>query len=87
MALSLHVDPSVDAYSPQFHHLNSPVASEAVNIAYLTATSADSINELGITDDDASTHLKYCNSTILKLPKIFQTFIIENGCDFWNFRK
>ena len=46
MASSLHVDPGVDAYSLQFHHLNPPVTSEAVNIAYLTATSTDSIDEL-----------------------------------------
>ena len=52
MASSLHVDPGVDAYSLQFHHLNSAVTREAVNIAFLTATSGDSINELGITDDN-----------------------------------
>ena len=87
MASSLHVDPGVDAYNLQFHHLNSAVTREAVYIAFifLTATSADSIDELGITDDNgpsgfgktmpifvgffASTRLKYFNSTIFKLPK------------------
>ena len=49
MASSLHVDPCVDAYSLQFHHLNSTVTCEAINIAFSTATSADSIDELGIT--------------------------------------
>ena len=99
VASSLHVNPCVDAYSLQFHHLNSTVTCEAINIAFLPATSADSIDELGITDDNglsdfgttmpifigffASTHLKYFNSTILKLPKkyfrkwlvIFEIFV------------
>ena len=86
MASNLHMDPGMDAYnSLQFHHLNSAVTHEAVNIAFLAATSADSIDELGIKDDNgpsgfgktipifigffASTRLKYFNSTILKLPK------------------
>ena len=46
MASSSHVDPD----SLQFHHLNSTMTHEAVNIAFLTATSADSIDELGITN-------------------------------------
>ena len=50
MSLSLHVDPGVDAYSLQFHHLNTAATREAISIAFLTATSADSIDELGITD-------------------------------------
>ena len=85
MASSLHMNPGVDAYSLQFHHLNSALIREAVNIAFLTAISADSIDELGISDDNgpsgfgktmpifvgffASTCLKYFNSAILKLPK------------------
>ena len=75
MASSLLVDPGVDAYSLQFNHLNSAVTLEAINKAFLTATSADSIDELGIIDDNgpsgfgktmpifigffASTRLKY----------------------------
>ena len=46
MASSSHVDPD----SLQFHHLNSTVTREAVNITFLTATSADSIDEMGITN-------------------------------------
>ena len=85
MASSLHMNSGVDAYSLQFHHFNSAVTRETVNIAFLTATSADSIDELGITDDSglsgfgktmpifvgffALTRLKYFNSAILKLPK------------------
>ena len=95
MASSLHMDTGMDAYNNlQFHHLNSAVTREAVNIAFLAATSADSIDEFGIKDDNgpsgfgktipifigffASTHLKYFNSTILKLPKIFQNYVFEN---------
>ena len=50
MASGLHVNLGVDACSLQFHHLNSAVTRESVSIAFLTATSADSIDELGITD-------------------------------------
>ena len=87
------MDPGVDAYSLQFHHLNSTVTREAVNIAFLTTTSADSIDELGITDDNgpsgfgktmpifvgffASTRLKYFNSAILKLPKKYFKIIFS----------
>ena len=83
MASSLHVDPCVDTYSLQFHHLNSTVTHEAINIAFSTAASADSVDKLGITDDSgssgfgktmsifvgffASTHLKYFNRAILKV--------------------
>ena len=79
------MDSGVDVYNLQFHHLNSAVTREAINIAFLTATSADSIDELGTTDDNGpssfgktvpifvgflvSTRLKYFNSVILKLPK------------------
>ena len=75
----------VDTYSLQFHHLNSAVTLEAVNIDFLTVILVDSIDELGITDYNgpsafdktmlifvgffALTRLKYFNSAILKLPK------------------
>ena len=86
------MDPGVDTYSLQFHHLNLAVTLEVDNIAFLTATSTDSIDELGITDDNgpsgigktmsifvgffASTCLKYFNSAILKLSK---NYIFKNG--------
>ena len=93
MASSLHVNPGVNAYSLQFHHLNSTVTREAVNTAFLTVTLADSIDELGITDDNgpsgfgitmpifvgffASSCLKYFNSAILKLPKKYFKIIFS----------
>ena len=55
MASSLHVNPGMHAYCLQFYPLNSTVTREAINIAFLIATSADSIcsiDELGITDDN-----------------------------------
>ena len=55
MASSLHVNPGMHAYCLQFYPLNSAVTREAINIAFLIATSADSIcsiDELGITDDN-----------------------------------
>ena len=68
MASSLHVDLGVDAYSLQFHYINSAVTLEAINIASLTATSADSVDEFGIIDDNGPSGFgKTCQSLLVSL--------------------